>query len=290
IYATSCKNVTMNNNSVQELTANTAKKIDYGLLVNKITIDNVAQLNAVADPVTGWFIKGTQGDLGWSYGYANATVVGTTNYTKESFVALPYQSSSYTWTPSASVLLPSALRINTQPALSQVSVFRWTSNVSGSLKVVGKINNTTNSSLGNKVVVVFFVNGVEKYRYDMASGNLDLNADLGTVALGSQVDMVVDSKGNTSGDRITFVFKYLSDGNPTTLLQPVNSEISFKAYSSNGNLIIIPNQTNQLLSVYRIDGTLQLYKKLTTTTEYFPLAKGIYIVKLDGNCKKIIVG
>jgi len=288
IFATGCKNVIINNNTVQELTPNTAKKADYGLLVNNIELDGVKQYNSVADIVTGWLQSGKQDDLGWSYGNANANTVRNGNYSKDSFVKMGVQSNSI-WTPSASLFLPSIGRMSTQPGVDLASVIRWTSNVNGKLKISGKIKNSSSLTLGNKVLVIIYVNGNERYRYDTSNGNITLNVDLGNVEVGNYVDFVVDSKGNTLGDQTVFNFKYLSDGSPATSLKPISSNKSFKAYSLNGQLVVIPTKSNQLLSVFRMDGILQFSKKISDSVQYISLAKGAYIVKLDKDTTKVVI-
>jgi hypothetical protein len=279
IFVTSCKNISIDNNLIQENISNTARKIDYGLLVNNIQIDNNVQFNSVADIITGWLINGKQDDLGWSYGYVNRN-----DYSINNFQKMLYQSNSI-WIPSQNATLPMISRMTTQPSNDLSSVIRWCSNVNGNLKIIGKIKSTSN--LGNKVLIIIYIDGNERYRYDMANGDINLSQDLGKVSVGNFVDFVVDSKGNNLGDKISFNFKYMSDNLPFSKVNTVES-IPFKLYIHDDYLVVIPNGSNQILSIYSLDGKLQYQKKISAI-QYVNLPKGVYIVKLDNEVIKVIV-
>jgi hypothetical protein len=283
LFTSACRNVTIKDNVVTELTSNSARKIDYGVQVNNISIDGEKQYSAVADVVTGWFRKGLQDDLGWSYGYEKTTLG---KYSKDSFIKMGLQS-NLIWRPSAQNSLPTIGNMIAKPAADMVPVIRWTSTVSGKLKISGKVNNTSN--IGDQVVVLIYVDGKERYRYDTYAGNLILKTDLGDVVKGNFVDFVVDSKGNVTGDQIKYNFKYLVNEDSVSVTLPDSSNLSFEVYSNNQQLIVKTNKPTTLLSVYRMDGLLSFSREISNTAQCIPLEKGAYIVKLDENTTKVII-
>jgi len=283
LFTSACRNVIIKDNVVTELTSNSARKIDYGVLVNNISIDGEKQYSAVADVVTGWFRKGLQDDLGWSYGYTKTTLG---NYSKDCFLKMRFQSNS-AWRPNDQSLLPSIGKMTAKPSADTSPVIRWTSTVSGKLRISGKVKNT--STIGDHVVVLIYVDGEERYRYDTYDGDLILNADLGDVKKGNFVDFVIDSKGNSLGDQTNFNFKYLANEDFFSLMPSNKSDSSFEISSNNQLLIVKTNKPKTLLSVYRMDGLLLFSREISNITQYIPLEKGLYIVKLDENITKVII-
>ncbi|MDD3077601.1 MAG: right-handed parallel beta-helix repeat-containing protein [Paludibacter sp.] len=283
VFTTTSRNVTIKDNVVTELTSNSAKKVDYGVLVNNISIDGEKQYNAVADVVTGWFKNGLQDDLGWSYGYANVTLG---NYSKKAFVKMNLQSNNL-WVPNDQTSSPFIGKMTAKPSALMCPVIRWTSTVSGELRGTGKVNNT--STGGDHVVILIYVDGVERYRYDTSNGNLLLDVNLGDVKEEDFVDFVVDSKGNSLWDQINFNFKYLVDENAVSSVSTEKADFPFIIGLKDEQLIVKTSRPTALLSVFSMEGLLLLSRRISDTTQYIPLKRGAYVVRLDEFATKIII-
>lgn len=286
IFATVCKNVEITGNTIEEKTANTAKKVDYGNMVENITIDGVKQQNSVADILSGWFFNGEQNDLGWSYGYADGAKVRAGQYVTSDFVLLSYNTGT-SWRPDKDTYNPVISKQVATPGSERSAIIRWKSTVSGTLKINGKIIPAASAS-GDKTNCIIFVDGVEKYRYDTVNGNATLDIDLGTISEGSLIDFVIDSKGDATNDKTTFNFRFLSSG-VTTGWKDVAIDKEKNFYVSDGVLYLYGMNGLVNLSVYRMDGTLALLRRIDVGTYKLPLSQGLYLVRVDNLVKKILI-
>lgn len=284
IFVSTCKNVVINNNRIDDMTPNNYNDVGYGTLVNNLEIDGEQQLNSIADVLSGWLVAGNQHDLNWSYGYVDAAKIRNSSYTTDDFILMTGKGSTG-WLPEG-LYSPSVGKQQSTPGSDRSSIIRWTSTVDGNLRVSGKIA-PNGSSNGDKVNCYFFVDGQKKYTYDTQNGAVSLDMDLGPVKTGSHIDFILDSKGNTTGDQTFFNYRFLSDKNPPSAIQPVGA--NFRIHSANGRLVVMSDKPGELLSVYGIDGTCLLSRKISEPVQYISLEKGIYIVRLGEYAAKVIV-
>lgn len=286
IFVSSCRNVAINNNQVDDLSENMYNDVGYGTLVNTLKINEEQQLNSVADVLSGWLLNGNQNDIGWSYGYADAAVIRNDQYTPDAFILMTKKGSGG-WLPEG-LYSPAVGKQQTTPGTDRSSVIRWTSTIDGTLSVVGKIADN-GSSTGNKVICYFFVDGTKKYEYDTSSGSTNLSVDLGAVSAGSKIDFIVDSKGNTSGDQTFFNYKFLSTaGSGSSVKDPEVNE-KYKIYAGNGMLNIdLLSESSARLSVYDMSGISVFRGEIGNRFSQL-LNPGIYIIKVNEKVYKFLM-
>jgi hypothetical protein len=173
--------------------------VRVGPLTTNIWSNGVPQWEAIADFNTGWFMDGLQGDVGWRYGWADGARVRAGQYQTNLFQQFPVYDGS--WRISAGSM-PFCGKYDLHPDPTRAVVRRWTSSVTAPLRVQGRVQ--TASASGNSTVAYIFAGGVLQWSTNNAGGKVNaFDVNLGTVAAGAVIDLVVDSKGNSDYDSTT---------------------------------------------------------------------------------------
>jgi hypothetical protein len=206
IFVSSCKNVEIKNNQINDLVKTDCGKTGFGTLTENVRIDGVKQPDCVADVLSGRLISGNQNDLGWNYGYVSSDIVSSGKYVPERFAEMTKQENG-NWNigKSGGPVIGKQTAI---PGIDQSPVVRWTSSVTGNLTVTGRIL-PDKSSGGNNATCYFYVNGEKKYEYNTEKGRTDFNVDLGAVTQGSRIDFIVVPNQKSTGIPVLFNYKFL---------------------------------------------------------------------------------
>ncbi len=127
-FASVVKNAYIEGNQLIEQGANNGRDFSFGNLTENIYLESIPQFESIADFNTGWFIKGTQNDLGWSYGTLDGASIRTGAYNPNIFT-LFNENSGGKWYNTGSTI-PSLDKNGGHPTDNLATAKRWISTVS----------------------------------------------------------------------------------------------------------------------------------------------------------------
>lgn len=178
-----------------------------GPLTRDVTVAGERQWDAVADTITGWTPSGAQGAAGWQYGSIDAANAEVIVYDPGAFHALPVLDNG-AWRPSVGwSQLPFVGLAVMHPSEAQTAVRRWTSQVSGRVRVVGT---AVCAGKGNGTRVAVCLDGVRQWMAETWDGRVRrFDVTLDDVRIGSAIDITVDARGWATDDATQVYAKVL---------------------------------------------------------------------------------